>query len=115
MRHIEPYLKHIIIGLSVVLVALGGYLFLFPEEPDFSDLAAYEEARKSGGLSHTAPLLPECATDIYVTESLGQVDRVSFLCASESVRAAFVTDLRTQFEWDVSVFDGEEVVMQRAQ
>ncbi len=115
ISHIEPYLKHIVIGLSVALVALGAYLFLFPDAPDFVDLAAYEEARKTGELSHTAPLLPSCATDIDVIEQSGQVEEVSFLCASESMRAAFVTDLRSQFEWDVSVFEEEKVVLRRAE
>ncbi len=103
------------IGLSVALVALGAYLFLFPDAPDFVDLAAYEEARKTGELSHTAPLLPPCATDIDVIEQSGQVEEVSFLCASESMRAAFVTDLRSQFEWDVSVFEEDKVVLRRAE
>ncbi len=115
IRHIEPYLRHIVIGLSVALVLLGGYLFLFPDQPDFADVASYEDARKTGDLSHTAPALPVCATDIDVVESGGSVAEVSFLCANESMRAAFVTDLRTQFEWDVSVYEGEKVVMQRAE
>lgn len=113
MEYIEKNIRLIIIVLTGILILLGGYMWFSGEGADFADAVSYEAARASGDLSHTAPVLPECATDIEVVTRGAIVEEVNFRCDDRVARARYLVEVEDQFEWNTSVIELDRVVMER--
>jgi hypothetical protein len=109
-------MQRAIIALTVLLVLVGGVLFFSGSEDtalDFVDWKAYEVYRLDDGVATEAPTLPLCATAIAVVVSEGMVTTVGFNCTEVALRAAFLKEIETKFDWNISVFADDRISLAR--
>ena len=95
---------------SVLL--LSGNVDLFGGGSTFDTETSYEEARGGGGLPSDAPDMPACARDIEITGG-AETQSISFLCDDRREREQFVAYVKNGFAWNVFVYEGNRVVLER--
>ncbi len=110
-------MKIVIAVLSVLLIALGGYLWLEgPTEVgyDFATSEDYERARAAGTLPAGAPLLPLCAKEIDIERSNGSISLISFTCPGTQPDDTYIAEIEYQLAWNVFLFENGTVELRRA-